>query len=150
MHNGIVFYSILSKFLGIGSIIQNGFFAKYLYGNSFFLKDFICNSFFFNLKLNNSFYIKSSGCYGIILNFSFLKCLVKLPSNKQILVSTLSVATLGIVLDSLYILKSYKKAGSSRSLGRRPSVRGVAMNPVDHPHGGGEGKSKSGRPSVSI
>ncbi|KAF8740818.1 hypothetical protein HU200_002376 [Digitaria exilis] len=42
-----------------------------------------------------------------------------------------------------------RKAGQSRWLGRRPIVRGVAMNPVDHPHGGGEGRTKGGRPSVS-
>ena len=41
------------------------------------------------------------------------------------------------------------KAGRSRWLGRRPTVRGVAMNPIDHPHGGGEGKSSGGRPSVT-
>jgi len=44
---------------------------------------------------------------------------------------------------------SLSKAGRSRWLGRRPVVRGVAMNPVDHPHGGGEGKTSGGRPSVS-
>jgi large subunit ribosomal protein L2 len=46
-------------------------------------------------------------------------------------------------------LANLKKAGRSRWLNRRPSVRGVAMNPVDHPHGGGQGKTKGGRPSVT-
>jgi ribosomal protein L2 len=45
--------------------------------------------------------------------------------------------------------RKLRKAGQSRWLGRRPIVRGVAMNPVDHPHGGGEGRTKGGRPSVS-
>ena len=45
--------------------------------------------------------------------------------------------------------KKFKKAGQLRCLGRRPTVRGVAMNPIDHPHGGGEGKTSGGRPSVT-
>jgi ribosomal protein L2 len=47
------------------------------------------------------------------------------------------------------ILRKLNKGGQSRWLGRRPIIRGVAMNPVDHPHGGGEGYTKGGRPSVS-
>ena len=46
-------------------------------------------------------------------------------------------------------LEKLKMAGRSRWLSKRPSVRGVAMNPIDHPHGGGEGKTSGGRPSVS-
>lgn len=150
LHNGIVFYSILSRFLGVGSIIQNGFFAPYLYGNSFFLRDFFCNSFIFNLKFKNSFYITSSGCFGLVVSFSNYKCVIRLPSKKYMYFPLSCFGTLGIVLDSLSSLHSFKKAGFSRLFGKRPSVRGVAMNPVDHPHGGGEGKSKSGRPSVSL
>ncbi|GER48855.1 ribosomal protein L2 [Striga asiatica] len=56
-------------------------------------------------------------------------------------------ATIGIVSNPG--ARKLRKAGQSRWLGRRPIVRGVAMNPVDHPHGGGEGRTKGGRPSVS-
>ena len=58
-------------------------------------------------------------------------------------------ATLGIVSNSSHKLVILGKAGRSRWLNKRPSVRGVAMNPIDHPHGGGEGKSSGGRPSVT-
>ncbi len=58
-------------------------------------------------------------------------------------------ATIGVVSNSEHSLRSLGKAGASRWLGRRPTVRGVAMNPVDHPHGGGEGKTSGGRHPVT-
>jgi large subunit ribosomal protein L2 len=72
--------------------------------------------------------------------------LLKLPSGELRLVQGTCRATVGQVgnIDRANI--SIGKAGRSRWLGRRPSVRGVAMNPVDHPHGGGEGKSKGNHP----
>jgi len=59
------------------------------------------------------------------------------------------IATVGRSDFSEYKLIDWKKAGVSRLKGIRPHVRGVAKNPVDHPHGGGEGKTSGGRPSVS-
>lgn len=59
------------------------------------------------------------------------------------------VATIGVVSNSEHNLRSLGKAGASRWRGIRPTVRGVAMNPVDHPHGGGEGKTSGGRHPVS-
>ncbi|KAF5822681.1 putative ribosomal protein L2 [Helianthus annuus] len=80
-------------------------------------------------------------------------CLIKLPSGVEKLIDTQCRATIGVVSNSEHKDKKLRKAGHSRWLGRRPVVRGVAMNPVDHPHGGGEGKSKSsgcrGRGSVT-
>jgi len=58
-------------------------------------------------------------------------------------------ACIGEVSNSEHGLKKLGKAGKSRHLGRRPTVRGVAMNPVDHPHGGGEGRTSGGRHPVS-
>jgi len=58
-------------------------------------------------------------------------------------------ATIGKPSNSLYLLKKDYKAGNSRLKNKRPKVRGVAKNPIDHPHGGGEGKSSGGRHSVS-
>ena len=58
-------------------------------------------------------------------------------------------ATLGEVGNDEHNLRSYGKAGAKRWLGIRPTVRGLAMNPVDHPHGGGEGKTSGGRHPVS-
>jgi large subunit ribosomal protein L2 len=151
--NGIITYIILAQYLGLGSIIETGYFAKYLVGNSFYLKDFSNNSKLFNLELyfgKGAQFIRSAGTFGIFLGFlNQFKIIIKLPSKKIYFISYFCIATLGQVF---YIFKKYKnikKAGSSRRKGIRPSVRGVAMNPVDHPHGGGEGKSSGGRPSVS-
>ena len=80
-------------------------------------------------------------------------CLIRLPSGVEKLIDTRCRATIGSVSNPGHGAKKLRKAGQSRWLGRRPHVRGVAMNPVDHPHGGGEGKSKSsgrmGRTSCS-
>jgi large subunit ribosomal protein L2 len=74
---------------------------------------------------------------------------LELPSKAISYVSGNCMATLGIADNILAKHKKYRKAGEKRLLGCRPSVRGVAMNPVDHPHGGGEGKTSGGRSSVS-
>ena len=58
-------------------------------------------------------------------------------------------ATIGVVSNSEHSLRSLGKAGAKRWMGIRPSVRGVAMNPIDHPHGGGEGKTSGGRHPVT-
>ena len=72
---------------------------------------------------------------------------LRLPSGEFRLVSIESKATIGQVGNLSHELVRLGKAGKSRYLGRRPSVRGSAMNPVDHPHGGGEGRAPIGRPS---
>uniref|UniRef100_A0A2P2IZ95 Uncharacterized protein MANES_04G068100 n=1 Tax=Rhizophora mucronata TaxID=61149 RepID=A0A2P2IZ95_RHIMU len=70
-------------------------------------------------------------------------CLIKLPSGAEKLIDSRCRATIGQVSNPNRKNWKLRKAGQSRWLGRRPVVRGVAMNPVDHPHGGGEGRSKS-------
>ncbi|KAF8041613.1 hypothetical protein BT93_A0267 [Corymbia citriodora subsp. variegata] len=69
--------------------------------------------------------------------------MVRLPSGAEKLIDTRCRATIGQVSNPSHGSRKLRKAGQSRWLGRRPVVRGVAMNPVDHPHGGGEGRSKS-------
>lgn len=69
---------------------------------------------------------------------------LKMPSGEVRMVSLECWATIGVLGNSDYKNISWGKAGRSRHRGIRPSVRGMAMNPVDHPHGGGEGRSKSG------
>lgn len=77
------------------------------------------------------------------------QCIIRLPSGKQQLIDSHCHATIGIVSNTDHRTRQLTKAGQSRWRGRRPVVRGVAMNPIDHPHGGGEGRTKGGRPSVS-
>lgn len=75
--------------------------------------------------------------------------LIKLSSGEQRKVLNGCMATVGAVSNKEHSNRKLGKAGASRWLGRRPTVRGVAMNPIDHPHGGGEGKTSGGRPSVT-
>jgi large subunit ribosomal protein L2 len=74
---------------------------------------------------------------------------LKLPSGEVRMVRKECMATIGVVGNADHGNISVGKAGRSRWLGRRPKVRGVAMNPIDHPHGGGEGKSSGGRHPVT-
>jgi large subunit ribosomal protein L2 len=74
--------------------------------------------------------------------------LLKLPSGELRQVSIECRATIGQVGDLDHENVSFGKAGRVRWLGRRPRVRGIAMNPVDHPHGGGEGRSKGNHPQT--
>jgi len=74
---------------------------------------------------------------------------IKLPSGETRLVLTMCMATIGQVGNLAHENITIGKAGRSRWAGRRPNVRGVAMNPVDHPHGGGEGRSSGGRHPVT-
>lgn len=76
-------------------------------------------------------------------------CLVAVSSKEQRYIPLNCMATIGEVSNPQHHLVKLGKAGRSRWLGRRPHVRGVAMNPVDHPMGGGEGRSSGGRPSCS-
>jgi large subunit ribosomal protein L2 len=94
-------------------------------------------------------FAKAAGCFCQLVQKSKDSCLIKLPSGKFRKVSPFSFATIGLVSNSDFKTISLKKAGRSRWLNKRPKVRGVAMNPVDHPHGGGEGKSSGGRHLVS-
>jgi len=92
---------------------------------------------------------KSAGTSIQILRHKINLTLCKLPSGEIKWLSTYKLATVGVVSNSDSQFKELFKAGQSRWLGRRPVVRGVAMNPIDHPHGGGQGKTAGGRPSVS-
>jgi large subunit ribosomal protein L2 len=76
-------------------------------------------------------------------------CLLRLPSGELRNVLATCRATIGVVGNSELQNIFWGKAGKSRWLGKRPKVRGVAMNPVDHPHGGGEGRTSGGRHPVT-
>lgn len=78
---------------------------------------------------------------GLIITSKFDdKVLLKSKSKWNFLISNNNIASLGVSSNTLYKFLRLEKAGKVRALGIRPTVRGVAMNPCDHPHGGGEGK----------
>lgn len=125
-------------------------------GDHCFLKDLDVGDFIHNLQSKpnsiNSL-IRSAGTFGQIIQKTTINgqnhSLVKLPSGEKKLFSDRCTATLGLVGNEIHRDKIIGKAGKSRWLNKRPTVRGVAMNPIDHPHGGGEGKTSGGRPSVT-
>jgi large subunit ribosomal protein L2 len=92
---------------------------------------------------------RSAGAYARIMASESGMITLKLPSGEMRMVSAKCFATIGTVGNKSHENIRIGKAGRSRWLGRRPKVRGVAMNPVDHPHGGGEGKTSGGRHPVS-
>ncbi|KAG6466698.1 hypothetical protein ZIOFF_074478 (mitochondrion) [Zingiber officinale] len=92
---------------------------------------------------------RAAGTYAQIIKEPAPQCEVQLPSGVEKVIDSRCRATIGIVSHPNHGARKLRKAGQSRWLGRGPIVRGVAMNPVDHPHGGGEGRTKGGRPSVS-
>jgi large subunit ribosomal protein L2 len=92
---------------------------------------------------------RSAGSYAQLVAKEEKFCQIKLASSEVRLIPSDCMATIGQVGNVDWENISLGKAGRSRWLGRRPYVRGVAMNPVDHPLGGGEGRSSGGRPAVS-
>ena len=89
---------------------------------------------------------RSAGAYAQLLAREGKYATIKLPSGEMRLVLTTCWATVGSVSNADHMIVTLGKAGRKRWLGRRPRVRGVAMNPVDHPMGGGEGRASGGHP----
>ncbi|MDR0631924.1 MAG: 50S ribosomal protein L2 [Holosporaceae bacterium] len=94
-------------------------------------------------------FARSAGTYGQIVGRDSGKVIVKLSSGEVRLINGECRATVGAVSNPDQKNVNLGKAGRSRWMGRRPVNRGSAMNPIDHPHGGGEGKTKSGRHPVT-
>lgn len=110
------------------------------------LKDFPLGAEISNIDMK---FVRAGGTAAVILTKGDDGVLVRLPSGETRLIDTEAKATDGRLTKNEKVGKRIKNAGTNRRLGVRPHVRGVAMNPVDHPLGGGEGKSSGGRPSVT-
>ena len=126
-------------------------------GDCMELKEFKIGDFLHNIeehKNQGGIYIRSAGTYGQLISKTILNdknfCIIKLPSGEQRYFSLNSKATLGKVSNKIHKNRIILKAGRSRWLNRRPKVRGVAMNAVDHQHGGGRGKTSGGGPTVTL
>lgn len=121
-------------------------------GNAFLIKFipigyYICN---FELYPGKGMQVsRSAGNFARIMSKNLNKVLIKLNSGFFIFISQKCTAIIGKISNLKHNLIIYMKAGNKRKMGVRPHVRGVAMNPVDHPHGGGEGKTSGGRHSVT-
>ena len=95
---------------------------------------------------NGGILARSAGTYAQLVARESRYATIKLPSGEMRMVLVNCVATVGTVSNSDHMNENMGKAGRNRWKGVRPRVRGVAMNPVDHPMGGGEGKSSGGHP----
>ncbi|MFC1892290.1 50S ribosomal protein L2 [Thermodesulfobacteriota bacterium] len=138
--------------LKVGDMIMSGSDAEIKPGNAIALKDVPLGTQIHNVELNAGHggqIVRSAGNYAQLMAKEGSYAQVKLPSGEVRLISLECKATIGQVGNIQHVGISLGKAGRSRWKGRRPHVRGVAMNPVDHPHGGGEGKSSGGRHPVT-
>ena len=106
----------------------------------------VISNIFLTSNNKKSTYVKSAGTSCQILQKLLNVCLIRLPSGKIVSISLDSIATLGKISNYLHSQIILGKAGISRLLNKRPTVRGIAMNPVDHPHGG---RTNGGMPSVT-
>nr|YP_009072545.1 ribosomal protein L2 [Petalonia fascia]AIQ78486.1 ribosomal protein L2 [Petalonia fascia] len=121
-------------------------------GHSKTLKHIMTGTLIHNLSIfpgQDAKILRAPGACGLILKRTKNLAKVRLKSGQYRWFDIETIATNGIISNSDSRFNKLYKAGQSRWLGRRPIVRGVAMNPVDHPHGGGEGKTSGGRPSVT-
>lgn len=134
----------------IGDIVVSGKDAEIRPGNSKKLKDIPLGTVVHNIELrpgSGAQLVKTAGAGAQLIAKEGKYVSVKLPSGETRLILNECKATVGRVGNSEHENEVIGKAGKNRHRGRRPKVRGVAMNPVDHPHGGGEGKSPVGLPS---
>lgn len=141
------FYILTPKNLKIGDIVKSGPNVEPKLGFSLPFSNIPIGCLIHNIspKTNKPAQItRAAGTFSFIKEKELDYAKIKISSGEQRLVSAKCYATIGVVSNELFLLNQLGKAGRSRWLNRRPTVRGVAMNPVDHPHGGGEGK-KSGK-----
>jgi large subunit ribosomal protein L2 len=142
-------YIVAPNGLQVGQTINSGKDVAPEIGNTLFLSDIPLGTIIHNLELEpgrGAVLARSAGSYAQLTARDGKYAIVKLPSGESRMVLVTCRATIGTVGNSDHSLEISGKAGRKRWLGRRPRVRGVVMNPVDHPMGGGEGRSSGGHP----
>lgn len=145
-------YILAPDKLQVGDIVQSGPEADIKPGNALKLSDIPVGTIVHNIELQpgkGGQLARSAGTMAQLLAKEGKYAHLRLPSGEVRLVRLECKATVGQVGNLEHENVSVGKAGRKRWLGRRPKVRGVVMNPVDHPHGGGEGKSPAGRHPVT-
>ena len=145
-------YILCPQGLKVGDEILSGSKAEIRVGNALALSDIPVGEVVHNIEMRpggGGTLVRSAGAGAQLMAKIDKYGLLRLPSGEQRKVLLTCMATIGQIGNSDHANQSLGKAGASRWAGRRPKVRGVAMNPVDHPHGGGEGKTSGGRHPVS-
>ena len=148
--DGVKSYILAPKKLKVGDKLMSGPDADIKVGNALPLKDIPVGTAIHNIELKpgrGGQLVRSAGAGAQVLAKEERYVLVKLASGENRLILATCRATVGTVGNEQHELVNSGKAGRSRWLGKRPTVRGSVMNPNDHPHGGGEGKAPIGRPS---
>ena len=141
-------YILAPKGLTVGTKVMSGPNAPLTTGNALPLKNIPLGLAVHNVELNygrGGQLVRSAGLSATVIAKEGDYVTLRLPSGEMRMVFGECYATLGVLGNEDHMNISLGKAGASRHLGRRPKVRGVVMNPVDHPHGGGEGKTAAGR-----
>ena len=142
-------YIVAPNGLEVGHTINSGKGVAPEIGNSLFLSEIPLGTIIHNIELRpngGGILARSAGTFAQLTSRDGKYATVKLPSGEIRMVLVTCKATIGTVGNSEHGLERSGKAGRSRWLGRRPRTRGVAMNPVDHPMGGGEGRASGGHP----
>jgi large subunit ribosomal protein L2 len=142
-------YIIAPDTLKVGETVQSGPNAEIKVGNTLPLSNIPVGTFIHNIEMKpgkGGQLARSAGSSAQITAKEENIIQIKLPSGEVRIVSPKCYATIGVVSNPDHENISIGKAGRTRWFGRRPHNRGVSMNPVDHPHGGGEGKAPQGNP----
>jgi large subunit ribosomal protein L2 len=145
-------YILAPNKIAPGDVVSSGPGSEVKVGNALPLKDIPLGTYVHNVEINPGHggqLARSAGSYAQLMAKEGRYAQIKLPSGEVRMVQVTCRATIGQVGNLDHENISIGKAGRSRWMGIRPHVRGVAMNPVDHPHGGGEGKTSGGRNPVT-
>ncbi len=142
-------YIVAQNGLQVGQKISSGANASPEVGNALYLSDIPLGTIISCIELNpgaGAVLARSAGAFAQLMARDGKLATIKLPSGETRTIPTSCMATIGVVSNSDHQLLVSGKAGRSRWIGRRPRTRPVAMNPVDHPMGGGEGRASGGHP----
>jgi large subunit ribosomal protein L2 len=142
-------YILAPKGLQVGQVILSGEKSAPEMGNSLPLKDIPLGTMVHNIEMRpgqGGKIARSAGSYAQLAAREGKYAVLKMPSGETRMILVNCMATIGTVSNPDHDKISLGKAGRTRWIGRRPRVRGVAMNPVDHPMGGGEGRASGGHP----
>ena len=142
-------YIVAPSGLKVGQKIMSGKDISPDVGNAMALADMPLGTIIHNIEMkpgHGAVLARSAGSYAQLTSRDGKYAIIKLPSGESRMILIRCRATIGTVSNADHDLEKSGKAGRNRWLGRRPRVRGVAMNPVDHPMGGGEGRASGGHP----
>lgn len=142
-------YIIAPDKIEVGQKVMSGLNATPDIGNALFLKNIPLGSNIHAIEMvpgKGAAIARSAGTFGILTNKEDKYAVIKMPSGEVRRILLTCRATIGTTSNPDHALEVLGKAGRKRWLGKRPRVRGVAMNPVDHPMGGGEGRASGGHP----